>query len=398
MFKKQIQKSYLLYGGAIIIARGLEYVILFSAASLLTKEDYGELEYYKKFIEVFSSIIAFGFPSLILSYTRSSDSKTYFYFLSCMITLVLSVITIPLFSFYKLTFLITPLLFYALFFNGGITPSYLLVKMGGKKAAYYKIITSILFYTLLYFGLNYFDISSNLYPFGGTWLLPVFSIYLIFVFWNKKIVLIKLKKYWKLFRKLLVSSFTLVLSNFSNLMFLYTDIFLIKFIAKNPDVMIADFSFALNVAATLLLIPITLVQVDIEKLKQNIGYIKILNRRIIVLVFLASVILVTLYPILVRNLFELYEDTIVLFIILLIAKIFHSLSTLYGTNLLILKKFSLNLNVNLFFLALNIIFCYLGYILFGILGVASSSAIALGLRYIVLMHYNNKYIEQKYYK
>ena len=83
MLKKYIQKNYLLYGGSIIVARGFEYVILFTAAGLLNKENYGELEYFKKLIEVVSSIFAFGFPALIISYTKSSSSKTYFYFLAC---------------------------------------------------------------------------------------------------------------------------------------------------------------------------------------------------------------------------------------------------------------------------------------------------------------------------
>ena len=79
------------------------------------------------------------------------------------------------------------------------------------------------------------DIKSDLYPYGGTWLFPVFVIYMLYVFWYDKIVFSKAKKYWALFKKLLASSFTLVISNFANLMFLYTDIFIIKLIAENPQ-------------------------------------------------------------------------------------------------------------------------------------------------------------------
>ena len=66
------------------------------------------------------------------------------------------------FDLYDLSFLIPALLFYALFFNGGITPAYLLVKKGGAKAAYYKIIVSLAFYSILFIGLNYLDIKNEL--------------------------------------------------------------------------------------------------------------------------------------------------------------------------------------------------------------------------------------------
>jgi len=391
LLKKYIQKNYLLYGGSIIVARGFEYVILFTAAGLLNKENYGELEYFKKLIEVVSSIFAFGFPALIISYTKSSSSKTYFYFLACLITLIIGGISMLFFDLYDLSFLILALLFYALFFNGGITPAYLLVKKGGAKAAYYKIIVSLAFYSILFIGLNYLDIKSDLYPYGGTWLFPVFVIYMLYVFWYDKIVFSKAKKYWALFKKLLASSFTLVISNFANLMFLYTDIFIIKLIAENPDPKIADFSFALNIATMLLLIPITLVQVDIEKLKQLKDHLQILNKRITILVLITSLILLLAYPLLINKLFPLYESTITLFYVLLVAKIFHSLSTLYGTNLLILKKFKLNLYLNISMLILNILLCFVGYYYFNIIGVAASSALTLALRFIILKKYNNKY-------
>lgn len=391
MLNSYLKKSYLLYGSSIIVARGLEYFVLFAAAGLLNKQDYGQLEYYKKLIEVVSSLFAFGFPALILSYTKSNASKTYFYFLSCLITFVLGGLCTLVFGFYNLYFLIPAFLFYALFFNGGITPAYILVKNGGIKAAIYKIVVSTLFYCILFIGLYHLKIKGDLYAYGGMWLLPAFILYMLYVLWNDKIVFGKAKKYWTLFKKLLSSSFTLVISNFANLMFLYTDIFIIKLIAESPDSKIADFSFALNIAAMLLLIPITLIQVDIEKLKQLKEYLGVLNKKISLLTLIAGAILVLLYPIFVNKLFPEYNGTIVLFYVILIAKIFHSLSSLYGTNLLILKKFKVNLYVNMSMLVLNIFLCFIGYYFMNVIGVAASSAFTLALRFFILKKLNYKY-------
>ena len=42
-----------------------------------------ELEFYKKIIEVGANVLAFGFPALILSYTKSKESKIYYLFFNC---------------------------------------------------------------------------------------------------------------------------------------------------------------------------------------------------------------------------------------------------------------------------------------------------------------------------
>ena len=214
--------------------------------------------------------------------------------------------------------------------------------------------------------------------------------YLLVSVLKQKIVLIKLKRYWKLFRKLLASSFTLVISNFANLMFLYTDIFIIKLISDRANEEIANFSFALNVTNMLLLIPLTLVQVDIEKLKQTSSYLKVLNKKIIALVAIASLFLLAFYWSIIQTVFLEYQETWTLFLLLLIAKVFHSLSSLYGTNLLIHKRFKENLIVNVIMLAVNIVLCYLLYFQLGINGVAIASGISLFVRYIILIRINNK--------
>lgn len=390
MLKNLLHKNYLIYGSSILFSRGLEYAVLFFAAHHLSKYDYGELEYYKKVIEVCSSVFAFGFPALILSYTKSRDSKNYFFLLGILFVLFVAAVGAIFFSFFNWLFLIVPFVFYAIFFTGGIAQSYFLVSQGSSYASYYKMIISILFYGLVFFSIYYFDVAGYAYVYVNYLLLPISLIHVTVLFFRKKIVWLKLKKYWRLFKKLLLSSFTLVISNFANLTFLYTDIFVIKLLSENSNIDIANYSFALNIANMLLLIPLTLVQVDIEKLKLKPNYLKEINKKILILVLTASIFLLGFYFILVSKFFTDYSNTINVFTIILLAKIFHSLSSLFGTNLIILKKFKENLFINVAMLLLNILLSYLLFFQFNLIGVAMASLICLIIRYILLIKMNRK--------
>ncbi len=396
MLKNLLHKNYLIFGGSIIATRALEYLVLFFAAHYLSKDNYGELEYYKKIIEVGSTVFAFGFPALIISYTKSKESKKYFFFLSFLFVLVLSFLFIPILGFFDWLFLLIPFIFYALFFNVGITPAYLLVMKGSNVASLYKIIISLLFYCILFVSIYYFDVTGMAYVITTYVLSPIAIVYIIYEFFNQKIRKVKAKKYWRLFKKLLISSSTLVISNFSNLMFLYTDIFIIKIFSDNANSEIADFSFALNISNMLLLIPLTLVQVDIEKLKKIKGHLNIINKKIILLVIVSSVILIGIFRILTQTLFEDFKETMTLFVIILVAKVFHALSTLYGTNLLIFKKFKENLIINVSMLILNMILCYIMYSKLGINGVALASGISLFIRYLILINANKGLVLKTY--
>ncbi len=391
MPKNLIHKNYLIFGGSIIATRALEYVVLFFAAHYLSKDSYGELEYYKKLIEVGSSVFAFGFPALIITYTKSKESKQYFFLWSLLFVCFFSLIFSPFLIFFNWGFLLVPFIFYAIFFNGGITPAYLLVLKGSNSASLYKIITSFLFYGTLFISIYYLDITSKAYVIATYILSPIAIIYATHEFLNQKLVKIKAKKYLRLFKKLLLSSSTLVVSNFANLMFLYTDIFVIQIISKNSKPEIADFSFALNIATMLLLIPITLVQVDVEKLKKIKSHFKTLNKKIIYLTIPSSLLLIGIYYIMITTFFDKFYNTYYLFLILIIAKLFHSFSTLFGTYLLILKKYKINLYINIISLFTNIILCYVGYINFGLNGLALASSITLGMRYFVLYYFKSKY-------
>lgn len=393
MLKSLIDKKYIYYGGSIVISRGLEYFILFFAAGYLAKEDYGQLEFYKKIIEVGSNVLAFGFPALILSYTKSKDSKIYFYLLSIVfvLALLLSLSLVGLFSF-NWFLLILAMGFYGMFFTGGIAQSYQMVHLGSNFASVYKIVISIFFYGGVFWLIYFAGVKGEAYLYPAILLLPLLIIYTYFDLRKSKLEVRKLKRYWALFRKLLLSSFTLVVSNFANLMFLYTDILLIKILSKSANTEIADFSFALNVVSVLLIVSTTLIQVDIEKLKNKKSYVYVLQKKILLLTLGLSLFLISAYYILINEFYLHFKETFVLFLILLIGKIFSCLASLYGTNLVILKKFRLNLNVNLIFLGLNVLSCLIGYQIHGLIGLGIASSSMLIIRCLVYYFYNKKHI------
>lgn len=394
MLKTLLHKKYLLYGGSIIATRALEYVVLFFAAHYLPKAQYGELEYYKKLIEVVSVAFAFGFPAFIVSYTKSKESKQYFYFLGSCLVIAIAAICALFFSLFNALFLIVPFVFYALFFNGGITPSYLLVKEGSDYAAFYKIGVSVLFYSAVFCAIYFYDVTAYAYVVASYVLFPLALLHMVLELQKQALVLKKIKRYWKLFKKLIISSLTLVVSNFANLMFLYTDIFILNSFSQTPKLEIADYSFALNIANVLILIPMTLVQVDIEKLKASSLYTRILNKKIIVAVSLASLTLVALFYVMTHYMFEDYKGVMSLFILILVAKIVQALSPLYGTMLIIHKKFKENLLINMVALVLNILLSYTMYNRYGIHGVAMASIISLAIRQVMLIYTYKKTIKK----
>lgn len=393
MLKSLFNKNYIFYGGSIVISRGLEYFMLFFAAGYLAKEDYGQLEFYKKIIEVGSSVLAFGFPALILSYTKSKESKVYFYILSIAFVLFLTIV-LSLAGFYQpiLFLLIISMAFYGLFFTGGIAQSYQIVHLGSNYASLYKIVISILFYGAVFGLIYFFQVKGEAYLYPSLILLPLVLVYTYFDLRKTNVNFSKLRKYWRLFRKLLLSSFTLVVSNFASIMFLYTDIFIIKLLSSSANREIADFSFALNVASILLVVSTTLVQVDIEKLKNVPNYLPILNKKIVFLsLTLACTLIIGYFLIINSELYESYRNTFTLFLIILVGKVFACMSNVYGTNLTILKKFSINLNINIFALVLNFLICLISYQYYGIIGLAVTSSTMLAIRFMLFRYYSKTF-------
>ena len=211
--------------------------------------------------------------------------------------------------------------------------------------------------------------------------------FLIGLFKNYHIKFSFLKRYFGLFKKILLSSLTLVVSNFANIMFLYTDIMILKLISKTPNTDIADYSFVLNIANILILIPLTMVQVDIEKIKKSVN-IKKLNYEIIKFLLIFTFLLTITYYVLVKTIYYDYKGTLYLFLIIVFAKFFQSMSVFHGAIILVNKKFKINLGINVSVLLLNLILSYALYKSFDVLGVAIASLTSLIVRFILLRFFS----------
>src|SRR5690606_2155238 len=154
----------------------------------MTKDQYGELEYYKKFVEVGSNVLAFGFPALILSYTKSKESKIYFYLLSILFVLSLGSVFFVLGLYQSIWFLlIVTMIFYALFFSGGVAQSYQIVHLGSNYASLYKIIISILFYGGIFLGIYFFQAEGRAYLYPAFALLPAALVFSYFDFRKSRV-------------------------------------------------------------------------------------------------------------------------------------------------------------------------------------------------------------------
>ncbi|RCW93568.1 MATE family efflux transporter [Winogradskyella arenosi] len=383
-------KKYFFYGSSILFSRGLEYLILLIAPLYLTKENYGSLEFYKKIIELGAAILTFGLPTLILSYPKSNESKVYFTFISLLFITGLSIITAPFLNLFNYLFLLIPIYFHSIFFNNGIIPPFILTHKGSNYASIYKAVISLLFYSIVLITILYSKEPDFAFVYVSYLLLPLLFCYTIFYVYKNNIIFHTLKRYWFIFKKLIISSLTIVVSNFANMMFLYTDILIIKLLSNTADIEIANYSFSLNIANALIIIPLTLVQVDIEKLKKQIDYFKVLRKKILYLVASMTLILVMVFLFLTHYYFENYSSVLYVFLIIIAAKFIQAISVSYGAVVLIKKLFSQNLTINLSALIANVILSYFLYHEFGLIGIALSSLMSLILRFILLVRINNR--------
>ena len=379
--------KYFFYASSIIISRGLEYFVLFYAALYLPKDAYGELEFYKKIIELLAVALAFGLPSLLLTYTKKKNSKVYLNILGVLFITFLATIVFPLLWAFEFQFIIIPILFHAVFFNNGVMPVFFITQVGSNKASLDKLVTSFLFYSGIFLLLLFHPEPEKAFVTINYYLIGIGIVFILGLFKSYKIKLTFLKRYFSLFKKLLLNSLTLVVSNFANIMFLYTDIMILKLISKTPNTDMADYSFTLNIANILILMPLTMVQVDIEKIKSSIQ-IKELNNKIIKLLVVFVLGILLLYVLLINSYYINYKDTFSVFLILLLAKFFQSTSIIHGTIIVINKKFKLNLNINLSMLILNVVLSYLLFTYLNVLGIALASFIILTLRYFILRYYS----------
>ncbi len=383
-------KKYFIYGSSILFSRGLEYLILLIAPLYLTKENYGSLEFYKKIIELGAAMLTFGLPTLILSYPKSKESKVHFTLMALIFISTLAIIAAPFLSILNYLFLLIPIYFHSIFFNNGIIAPFLLTFKGSNYASLYKTIISFVFYTIVLITIFYSNNPNLAFVYVNYLLLPLLLLYTIFYIYKNNIIFRTLKRYWTIFKRLIISSLTIVVSNFANMMFLYTDILIIKILSNTADIEIANYSFSLNIANALIIIPLTLVQVDIEKLKNNLNYAKLLRKKILYLVAIMTIVLVFLFMFLIHFYFQNYNSVLYIFVIILVAKFFQAISVSYGAVIIIRKMFSQNLTINLIALLCNITLSYIFYDQLGLIGIALSSLLCLIIRFILLVKVNNR--------
>ena len=137
----------------------------------------------------------------------------------------------------------------------------LITHFGSKKASLYKTISTVIFNGVVFILILFTQNPSHAFIYVNYFLLAPSLVLLWLIFRNSNIVWNKTRKYFTLFKKQLLNSLTLVISNFSNMMFLYVDIMLLKLLSNNPNIEIANYSFALNITTMLMLVPFTFVQV-----------------------------------------------------------------------------------------------------------------------------------------
>jgi O-antigen/teichoic acid export membrane protein len=155
-----------------------------------------------------------------------------------------------------------------------------------------------------------------------------------------------------------------------------------------PNIDIADYSFVLNICNIMILIPLTIVQVDIEQIKRAENK-KLMNTKILKLISIFSVLIIIVYFVLINTFYKDYQETIYMFIVILLAKFFQAQSVYYGAVILIFKKYNINLIINVFCLLLNIVLSYLFFKYFNVLGVAVASFLSLVIRYLALRHFSS---------
>ncbi len=378
--------QYLIYGLSIVVARGAELAVMFFAAHYLAKAVYGELEYYKKVLELGGAFLSFGFPTLILTYTRSEKSKWYLLLFATFFIAGLSLLVLPFLWVMHYQELWGGILFYALFFTGGVVPVYFLVRKGSVAASIYKSLMALLFYSTVFVLVLYSDFPQYSFVKAAHYFLIPGFIILFFEWKSEHIDWRILFKYFRHFRLLIFGAVTLIFNNLSNMAFLYSDIFIIKLLSAKPNPQIADYSFSLNAANILMLIPMTLVQVDIEKLKKNIRYLSQLNRKILYLIILAILMMIPAYYLLTHKFYIRYAETLLLFLIIAGAKIFQGLTVAFGASMLIRKKYGVTLTINLGMIITNVVSSYLLYPYFRLTGIAIASALSLVLRYAILRY------------
>lgn len=386
--------DYLYYFSSIVLGRGLEYLWFFIISYYATKKQYGEFELYKKIIEFFAVFVSLGFPALIITYARSKEQKADFFvtgfLLSVLLTLAAALLSFLLGKNYF--FLIVPVLFFTIFhYSNSIYQAYNLVERGSKYASLYKGIVSIFFTaSVLIFFFIIEDKELALiyctYP-----LLLIGTIYFIKNFSFQRVI----NSYNNIAHTLktqLYNGSVLFLSTLVNTSLLAIDIFIISYYSGNVDGKLADYSFPLMIANILLIIPLTLTNVDVEKYKMKHLFFTESLKKNNYFTLACAVFVFVFYWVLVKYFYIDYENTIWLFSIILVGKVIQSITIPFGVYLATKGIYTYILKVLLFSLAVNIIASFFLYEKFGLIGIAFISLLCLLIRFLfyVKRYYNGR--------
>ena len=173
-----------------------------------------------------------------------------------------------------------------------------------------------------------------------------------------------------------------------------TDIYVLKFFSEEltKNQMIADYSMILNISNILLLVPLTLTNVDIESYKKRFDNFEISLKKNIKFSIYTIILLAIFYLFLINSFLIDYKNTIVLFFVILFAKYFQSIAIPYGVFLATRRLYLYNLYINLIALVINIVLSIVLLAKFGIMGVAYASIISLIVRFLLL---KQKYVKLK---
>ncbi len=290
-----LKKKYVLYGLSILFSRGIEYLVILFLAKYLNTSEFGEFEYYKRWIELGAVFLSFGFPVLIQTYTKTNIEKDDFLIIGFAIVLSLSLaLVIPL-SWMGLIWLVPALFFYAFFYHGGsILQSYHIVRKTPSFITKYKISIAVAISILTVFFALYSSNKSFSLVYALSFMLVPCLIYFVILLKGKlhfKHLLAKLKEYEKVFEKMIF----VVLESVFNIAFLFSDVILVEYYSNSLTSfeVVANYSFPLTISSSLMMISMSIVQMDIEELKTNQGYIKTLSKKLDVFLLLGAVALVS---------------------------------------------------------------------------------------------------------
>ena len=363
--------------------------MLYFAAFILSKSQYGEFEFYKKTIELGAIFVSFGTPTLLLTYTKSFFDKVNLSVLSLFLALLVSLISWPMLAYFNLTLLYWPILVVACFYYANsIIQSFFVVALGSNYSAWYKIGLGLVLNVLVL----YFLVSNPLPQLAYIHACQVGGVIaIVFIIYRFRKYAIQglfrhIKSYTRIFVGLLYKSFTLVLNNFVNIAFLYTDIYVIKMLSESSltNQLIADYVFPLNLTNALIIIPMTIAHVDVEKVKVNTSYFKKVVNRNRTFLSIAAFMLPVVYYLLLMLTEEKYAATWPIFFMLLCTKFFQGLGVPFGMMVIIKKAFNFNLLVNVLAFAMNLILSIYLFPLFQLTGIAIASLVSLLIRFLVL--------------